>query len=482
MVDIWELSQFVEGHPENQEQRWRLIKAFYKDKDYRLALEHLQILENELPDKKNLYRYLAATYYRLTRFDEAEKVVMEALARWPDDLKFQEQHAQILQESGDLEGAAAKWEDIAATDPDHRFARKAVKQLRKHAAKEYDAVGGVGGGVPQTGSVPCPQCGAGNEPEFVQCWKCHGGLSLSDSFAPPTEPREEVKTPFYEPITKGLVPVLVILGAYLTFREWSWRSAPEHTNFVFASAYEYYVHGMFMTRLAAGVLFLVLWPFVMRLSVYVTGSDDVDYDWLAMCGLFFATLTYATTWLPAGLQWISLACFIFVPLGTVLATFPIAVGQRLTAWGIQFFIVTLLAVTLAGAMNGIGMVRDLPKLAALVMGSADGAHSALARDDVTPVALDAVWESTGSEWLDSKVDVISLTTTLDAVSGRVFIEVTQDQSILAYEELDRSPYRLDVRPIKPGIPYRIRVFGVDGVPVQVASRGMLPYRAESTLP
>jgi len=47
MVDIWELTKFVEDHPDNLDQRWRLVKAYYKDKDYRLALEHLLILRKE---------------------------------------------------------------------------------------------------------------------------------------------------------------------------------------------------------------------------------------------------------------------------------------------------------------------------------------------------------------------------------------------------------------------------------------------------
>ena len=478
MVDIWELTKFVEDHPDNLDQRWRLVKAYYKDKDYRLALEHLLILQNELAEKKNLYRYLAATYYRLTRFEEAEKVVLAALAKWPGELKFQEQHAQILQESGDEEKAADIWESIALEVPKHRFARRAVKQLRKKVAKDYGEKDGGTGAVSPVG-VQCPHCGAENEPEFMQCWKCHGGLSLTDSFAPPMKAVAEVKTPFYVPIVKGAIFALLVLSAYLTFKEWSWTTTPANTDLTLTTAYEYYIHRMFSTRMAAGCLLLVLWPFVLRVSVYVTGVDDIDYDWLTICGLFFAALTYASTWLPSAFQWGSLLSFALIPFAVILATYRMPIAQRLVAGVIQFMIVTLLVVTLAGALNGFAIVKDIPKLAALVMTSDEYDPSPLTLEGVTPMVHHGEWDSTGSTWLDSKANVLSFTVTLGPVTNRMFLEVTQGESILSYEEIDGSPFQLNVGPIKPGTPYSVRVFGEDGIAVELSTSGMLPYKGEA---
>ena len=65
MAETWELTQYVEAHPDNKGQRWRLAKKLYGEEDYRLAVEHLQILSNEWKDKSGVPRYLAATYMRL---------------------------------------------------------------------------------------------------------------------------------------------------------------------------------------------------------------------------------------------------------------------------------------------------------------------------------------------------------------------------------------------------------------------------------
>ena len=47
MTDVWDIAQYVEAHPDNNEQRWRLAKKLYMAWEYRLALEHLQVLKNE---------------------------------------------------------------------------------------------------------------------------------------------------------------------------------------------------------------------------------------------------------------------------------------------------------------------------------------------------------------------------------------------------------------------------------------------------
>jgi tetratricopeptide (TPR) repeat protein len=109
MVDIWDLSRFVEDHPGDYEQRWRLAKKLYLACEYRLALEHLQILRNEWARKLNVVRYLAATLYRLGRYDEAIRELEDAIYTWPEEIGLREQLARVLEVANRNPEAADAW-------------------------------------------------------------------------------------------------------------------------------------------------------------------------------------------------------------------------------------------------------------------------------------------------------------------------------------------------------------------------------------
>lgn len=130
MADIWDIARYVEANPDDHEQRWRLAKKLYTAWEYRLALEHLQILKNEGPHRINILRYLGATYYRLGRYEEAIKELRTAIDNWPDELGLYEQLARVLEIAGDHEEAAAMWDMTLELDPHHPMAAHAAARLR----------------------------------------------------------------------------------------------------------------------------------------------------------------------------------------------------------------------------------------------------------------------------------------------------------------------------------------------------------------
>ena len=131
MTDVWDLAAYVEAHPTNHEQRWRLAKKLYTSWEYRLALEHLLILKNELEPRENVMRYLAATYYRLGRHDESIKALQEALTVWPKDVSMREQLARTQAEAGHNDDALKTWRELAKLDPDHSFAKQAIARVER---------------------------------------------------------------------------------------------------------------------------------------------------------------------------------------------------------------------------------------------------------------------------------------------------------------------------------------------------------------
>lgn len=130
MADIWDIARYVEANPDDNEQRWRLAKKLYTAWEYRLALEHLQILKNEGPDRINILRYLGATYYRLGRYEESIRELEEAVERWPDEIGIFEQLARVLEIAGNHERAADMWDKTLDLDPHHPMAAHAAARLR----------------------------------------------------------------------------------------------------------------------------------------------------------------------------------------------------------------------------------------------------------------------------------------------------------------------------------------------------------------
>ena len=130
MAEIWDIARYVEANPDDHEQRWRLAKKLYTAWEYRLALEHLQILKNDGQERINILRYLAATYYRLGRYEEATKELHNAIAIWPDEIGLYEQLARVLEIAGDHRNAAIMWEKTLELDPHHPMAGHAASRLR----------------------------------------------------------------------------------------------------------------------------------------------------------------------------------------------------------------------------------------------------------------------------------------------------------------------------------------------------------------
>ena len=130
MAEIWDIARYVEANPDDHEQRWRLAKKLYTAWEYRLALEHLQILKNEGQNRLNILRYLSATYYRLGRYEEATSELNAAIAVWPDEVGLYEQLARVLEIAGDHPGAASMWDKVLDLDPHHPMAAHSAARLR----------------------------------------------------------------------------------------------------------------------------------------------------------------------------------------------------------------------------------------------------------------------------------------------------------------------------------------------------------------
>lgn len=111
-MDVAELAAYIETHPDEHEQRWRLARALYKSMDYSAALAHLRVLHEQWEPYIYVERYLGAALYRLGEYEQAASVIENALVLWPDEVSLRQQLARIYEKSGQMEKASAVWRTL----------------------------------------------------------------------------------------------------------------------------------------------------------------------------------------------------------------------------------------------------------------------------------------------------------------------------------------------------------------------------------
>ena len=101
----------------------------YLDGHYAPALDHLRLLKEQWPSRVNVRRYLAASYYRLGRYDDAIAELRGSVSEWEREIPLREQLARVLEVSGKPADAAVVWKEIQRLRPDHAVASWAVARL-----------------------------------------------------------------------------------------------------------------------------------------------------------------------------------------------------------------------------------------------------------------------------------------------------------------------------------------------------------------
>lgn len=191
MADVEEIRAYVESHPDDHKQRWRLAKKLYNTWDYRSALEQLLILREVWPEQVAVSRYLGATYFRLGKYDEAAEVLVEAIAKHPEEVSLLEQLAKVHEGGGQTEKAVDVWNRLQAIKPS-KTAEEALERLgmaasgtmaSTMASTMVQAAGADGNDT----LILCPHCGAQNDVFSHRCARCHGDFDRRGAVELPEE-------------------------------------------------------------------------------------------------------------------------------------------------------------------------------------------------------------------------------------------------------------------------------------------------------
>lgn len=490
MADVWDIAQYVETHPDDYEQRWRLAKKLYLAWEYRLALEHLLVLKNEWEPRPNVRRYLGATLFRLQRYDDAIRELEDAAKTWPDDVAVRQQLARVLEAADKPKDAAEVWNEILELEPDHEFGKTVLTKLSKpkQAARERPRRSSTKlkpvaspQARPRTElgqrEVVCQNCGARNGPEFNECWQCHGSLA----YALPFEAREEEYPHTPVVLTENPAPWIVLgvavvallaSGLYLTLIEMFPKVAPAVGARVPTSMAEFYFYDMQMTRFVGGIVLVVAWPVAFRVADYLLGLQSVDNRYLSGAGVLLGALTYLVLWLPAPYPLYGLVAIPLVALVICTIVFTVRLHQGLMLWLVQGLIVVLVAGSVLAAFHGFDLVRDLPAVARAAMKPAG--EGAYAWETTVPDESHFTIPRANSTWLNRHANRIVVRAQPGTLTRRAFVELNLEGRVLAFEELRPNGTTFEYHDIRPGETYTLMVSGEEGVAVTVSVRGLLP--------
>lgn len=506
MVDVWDLQQYVEANPDDVQQRWRLAKKLYMAWEYRLALDNLLILKNEWSEKLNVRRYLAATYYRLKRYDEAVHELDDAIAKWPDELGLYEQKARALEVGGNKLAAAEVWEKIAELNPEHSFAPRAARILRgKEGAGDggFTTFGEAGmapamsdgpmafsspGPAFAEQEKPCPNCGAMNNVEYERCWQCHaplvkgGAISPAQAGAKPGAPRYGAaafseKSPRLDAFISDTLPLIlgVAVVLLLTFSVYHALRAlfPAEADAVATipvTVAEYLHKELLVTRLILGGVLLLGWPLVLMLATRLAGEEDVPGRTIFLGGLFLGAVALAGLWLPWGMLPLILGVLAILSLAIVWLMFHVHPVQGALVWAIQLFVVGLGVLVLLASMQGVHFVQEMPQLFRLATDDRDPSRLGVAGR--IPMHIRAAWEPTGLPELDAKVNNVEISVISEAPSKPSYIEIKGVRGMEEFHELKGGETKFIFDGVEPGLIYEIILTGDEGLQVTVRDNGI----------
>lgn len=486
-ADLWELAQYVEEHPDDLSERWRLAKKMYLSWEYRHALDHLLVLKNEWPNRLNVIRYLAATYYRLGRYDDASSELVNALQRWPEDVGLREQLARVKEIAGDRKGASEVWEEIAAISPQHPTAESSIRRLhapQTNTSKEDLGIGDSDSGVDLKMGIICSQCGAQNSNEESRCWQCNEPLT---HLSPPPHRRSlrpgspVAMGPSIETLVAltGFVGLLfagfcVYLSILLMMGD---RSAAD--RFGYQTLWDLYQHGMGRTRLTLGAALYLGWPFALWSAInFYRAPLRIPPAFVTLTAFAAAGLAFLCTWLPEKSLWL----FVVLPPAAtallIIGAFQLPTRQALAVWathlGIMAVLVPLTILVSERLQFGAfyNPITEMSRVAAFARLERNATSGSMTLEDAeVPIMRRLRWVSTGSAWLDARAGETFFTVSSPR-NAELILEIKDSTGTRLYEDV-RSDVWTTTFPVAPNEVYEVYVRGPAGASATLEIGGLM---------
>lgn len=483
MAELWDIARHVEENPDDHEERWRLAKKLYMAWEYRLALEHLQVLRKDWEPRINVVRYLGATYYRLGRYDEAIDALRPGVEIWPEEIGLREQLARVLEVSGKRIEAADEWDAIAKLDPEHAIARSAARRLREAPEESPRAELNLqisDSGIDLNPGQVCRGCGAQNSADAAQCWQCQTPLfSFRTGGRPTPRPKKAAAAaPRVTPETIALLGslafvALLSLGVYYTVKHL--LLAPPDALPTLANLYR---TGLGIPRLIAGAVLFAMWPAALWFSMnYLVDRFSTPPAFINLTGLCAAALLFAASWQSPELLFGCIALTAIASLVAILTGFGLPPAKAFAVWGLHLLIVGVAGIlaVLLGIRYGTGLwLNPVSEYAAARAFAAQEVYRGVTElpHDAAPVVQPIRWPSSGSAFVDAAGGQAFVSVENPSASAQLKFELQDPGGTRYFEFISGRAYNVTLH-IVPDTPYKIRVEGDPGVAVQVRIESLL---------
>ena len=497
MAEMWDVAAHVESNPGDYPQRWRLAKKLYAAHEYRLALEHLNVLKNEWTPKMNVCRYLGATYYRLGRYAEAIAELESSIKEWPDEIGIREQLAYVLKADKRSEEALEAWENVLRLQPDHAIAQKAIKKLKKLIAQSEEGVheaetkmepaADIQEDIPTPPPMPgmeCSKCGAQNSEEFGDCWRCGQPLPHARGLGQPilfdmTEQSLFIESKLLGRLgsiaTLGLLLYALFLGIRLVMK-YNEGAAP------ITSLAQLYDYELVPSRIAAGLLMMLAWPIVLRLTIKllrISSRPKAIHTYIGGILLGALALVIMLMPMPAPLLVPGNAILLFMALVVSVIAMQFRMGKALLVWAIHFTVMFLLGMgafwttemyRYGAALNPVAEMNALWEFSYGIEDTTKRLPTLL-----TPIRDEIEWHSSGSVWLDKKAENIVINLRLEEVKPGLRFQIYEDGKLKLHEELGEDQNHQFLYAVSPGTKYEFAVSGAENFIAQVIVQSLLPF-------
>ena len=524
--ELNDLEACVAAHPEDPVLRWGLAKKLYLDGEFQRSVEHLRIIKDLWPDKTNVRRYLAAGYYRLSRYDEAIHELRSCIDQWQSDIPIREQLARVYEVSGHRGEAISVWKEIQQIAPGHAMAVWALSRLQEGIATNGgggsttptadilnltpvdglmapDVNAKASGGMLLPNATTCTECGSPNSEEFERCWRCRAplkppknsqsttGQSEVEAFVDPA-----VHFPVKEFTERPRLPIWVygVGGAILLVGFWAVKLSiaawMQHTQIGLESmaktptSFDIILwKNLLPLRVILGVVLLFTWPLAIWISSLLIRGGGARFVETLVCGLFFAISAYLISWLPLyRIGYPALALLAASSLSFVLI-FRHELGIAVTAWIVQVLIILGTVGLTIVSVQGSLFLYDLPVICDFEANTLNrlAAHEknpVLAHGPTkfyTPVSLPIYWESSGSQWIDQRVGNVMFEIETEKPCPELSVTLEESGESLSTQTVKDTPYSFSTN-IEPDRRYTFTVKGKENTELYIRILSVLESR------
>jgi hypothetical protein len=247
------------------------------------------------------------------------------------------------------------------------------------------------------------------------------------------------------------------------------------------SVREVFNSDLLQTRIATGLMLLVVWPVVLWLATALM-QPELAARGPILVGILMASIGYLTFWsAPSEMPYVFLSV-LFLAIVPIMGVLRLRFMHAMVVWLVQAAVVMGSVLASVCALEGVTFLMEFPALMhyADVHDDAQNYGGQVGRLSVPslyiPVDTNVRWESTGSTWLDKKAQRADFEIASDAPIPGLTVEIKDQTGTAFYNHATAAPYKFTFDKVAPGASYKLLITGQENAKLDVTVRGLMNTR------